>query len=66
MRGILNKIHLDEMRFGAATALGIVGSPEAISILEAGVQSTNKAIRDACVEVLKKLGRIEDSGTQVT
>ena len=59
-RGLLNKVHLDEMRAGAAAALGIVGSPEAISVLESGVQSTNKAIRESCVEVLKKLGRIQD------
>jgi hypothetical protein len=59
-RGLLNKQHLDEMRAGAAAALGIVGSPEAVQILEAGMASTNKAIRDSCVEVLKKLGRITD------
>ena len=63
-RGLLNKIHLDEMRAGAATALGIVGSPEAIQILEAGIQSTNKAIRDSCTEVLRKLGRIQDGAPQ--
>jgi hypothetical protein len=59
-RGLLNKVHLDEMRSGAAVALGIVGSPEAIAILESGMQSTNKAIRDSCTEVLRKLGRIPD------
>ena len=59
-RGLLNKIHLDEMRAGAAAALGIVGTPEAIAILESGVTSTNKAIRESCVEVLKKLGRIQE------
>ena len=61
-RGLLNKIHLDEMRAGAAGALGIVGTPEAIQILESGVQSTNKAIRESCTDVLKKLGRIQDEG----
>lgn len=60
-RGLLDKIHLDEMRAGAAAALGIVGTPEAIAILEGGVQSTNKAIRDSCIDVLKKLGRIQDT-----
>lgn len=61
VRGLLNKIHLDEMRMGAAVALGVVGTPEAIQILEANVASTNKAIRDSCVEVLKKLGRIQET-----
>lgn len=61
-RGLLNKVHLDEMRAGAAGALGIVGSPEAIQILESGVQSTNKAIRESCTDVLRKLGRIQDDG----
>lgn len=60
VRGLLNKIHLDEMRLGAAAALGIINTPESIAILESGVQSTNKAIRDACVDVLKKMGRIQD------
>lgn len=63
-RGLLNKIHLDEMRAGAATALGIVGSPEAIAVLESGMQSTNKAIRDSCTEVLRKLGRVQDDVAQ--
>jgi len=63
-RGLLNKVHLDEMRAGAATALGIVGSPEAIAILESGMQSTNKAIRDSCTEVLRKLGRVTDAPAQ--
>lgn len=62
-RGLLDKIHLDEMRAGAAGALGVVagqGSSQALAILEAGMSSTNKAIRESCVEVLKKMGRIED------
>ena len=63
-RGLLDKIHLDEMRAGAATALGIVGTPEAIAILEGGVGSNNKAIRESCTEVLKKLGRIQDAPPQ--
>ena len=63
-RGLLNKVHLDEMRAGAAAALGIVGTPEAIQILEAGVQSTNKAIRESCTDVLRKLGRIQDESPQ--
>lgn len=63
-RGLLNKIHLDEMRAGAAAALGIVGNPEAIQILESGMQSTNKAIRESCTEVLRKLGRIQDGAAQ--
>jgi hypothetical protein len=61
VRGLLNKIHLDEMRAGAAAALGIVGNAEAIAILESGAQSTNKAIRESCIEVLKKLGRAQDA-----
>ena len=61
VRGLLNKIHLDEMRMGAAVALGVVGTPEAIQVLEANMASTNKAIRDSCVEVLKKLGRIQET-----
>lgn len=63
-RGLLNKVHLDEMRAGAATALGIVGNEEAIQILESGIQSTNKAIRESCTEVLRKLGRIQDGAGQ--
>lgn len=63
-RGLLNKIHLDEMRAGAAAALGIVNTPEAIQILESGMQSTNKAIRESCTEVLRKLGRVQDGAAQ--
>lgn len=62
-RGLLDKIHLDEMRAGAASGLGILaknGNAESMAILESGLQSTNKAIRDSCLETLKAIGRIQD------
>lgn len=38
----------DEMRGGAARALALIGTPEALAILHAGDSSRNTAIRDAC------------------
>lgn len=63
-RGVLNKLHLDEMRAGAAAALGIVGSPEALAILQSGAASSNKAIREACEQTLQRLGKLPDPAAQ--
>jgi HEAT repeat protein len=43
----------DEVRIGAANALATIGTPDAKSILEAGKNSKEEFIRDACTQVLK-------------
>ncbi len=43
----------DEIRMGAASALAMVGTPEAKTILEEGKNSKDEAIRDACAQALK-------------
>jgi HEAT repeat protein len=43
----------DEIRIGAAQALAMIGTPEAISILELGKDSKDEFIRDACLQALR-------------
>jgi hypothetical protein len=43
----------DEMRFGAAAALAMIGTPEARAILEAGRDSKDGPIRTACLQALR-------------
>jgi len=43
----------DEVRIGAANALATIGTPDAKAILEAGKNSKEEFIRDACTQVLK-------------
>jgi HEAT repeat protein len=44
---------MDEIRTGAAQALAMIGTPEAMSILESGKDSKEESIRDACLQVLR-------------
>ena len=43
----------DEIRIGAADAMAMIGNPEATAILEAGKNSKDESIRDACTQALK-------------
>jgi HEAT repeat protein len=43
----------DEMRMGAAHALSMIGTPEGKAILEAGRDSKDTAIRNACLQALR-------------
>jgi HEAT repeat protein len=43
----------DEVRMGAADAMGMIGTPEAKAILEAGKNSKDESIRDACNHALR-------------
>jgi len=43
----------DEMRTGAANALAMIGTPEAKAILEAGKESKDETLRDACIQALR-------------
>lgn len=47
----------DELRSGAASALAMIGSPEARAILEAGRESKDTDIRTACLQALRKQPR---------
>jgi len=46
----------DEMRIGAANALSMIGSPEALAILEGGKDSKDEILRNACQEALRSRG----------
>lgn len=46
----------DGMRNGAANALAMIGSPEAKAILEAGRNSRDESIRNACAQAMKGQG----------
>ncbi len=43
----------DEIRMGAAHALGMIGTPDAKAILEEGQNSKDDSLRDACIQALK-------------
>jgi hypothetical protein len=43
----------DEIRIGAAHALAMIGTPDAIAILEEGKDSKDETLRDACTQALK-------------
>jgi HEAT repeat protein len=43
----------DEIRIGAAHALGMIGTPDAKAILEEGKNSKDDTLRDACTQALK-------------
>ena len=43
----------DEIRMGAANAMAMIGTPEAKAILEAGKNSKDESIRDACTQALR-------------
>ena len=43
----------DEIRLGAASAMAMIGTPEAKALLEEGKNSKDEAIRDACTQALR-------------
>ncbi len=45
---------MDEIRQGAASALALIGSREAKSVLELALKSKNASIRKACLQALKR------------
>jgi HEAT repeat protein len=50
---------MDEIRTGAAQALAMIGTPEAMSILESGKDSKEESVRDACLQALKSKTSLE-------
>jgi hypothetical protein len=46
---------VDEILIGAANALAMIGTLEAKAILDAGKDSKDEAIREACLQALKRI-----------
>ncbi|MGZ3614769.1 MAG: HEAT repeat domain-containing protein [Thermodesulfobacteriota bacterium] len=46
---------VDEILTGAANALAMIGTPEAKAILDGGKHSKDEAIREACLQALKRI-----------
>jgi HEAT repeat protein len=44
---------IDEIRIGAALALALIGTQDAIDFLEEGKNSKDETLRDACIQALK-------------
>jgi len=44
---------IDETRIGAAHALAMIGTPDAVAVLEEGKDSKDETLRDACAQALK-------------
>lgn len=52
-KSLFGRGKIDEIRIGAANALAMIGTPEAIAILEAGRNSKEESIREACSQALR-------------
>jgi hypothetical protein len=53
-KGLLEKDEITEIRASAAYGLGLVASPEAISLLEKETGSRKTVLREACIKALKE------------
>jgi len=52
----------DEIRIGAAQTLAMIGTPEAMAILESGRDSKDESMRDACIQALRGKTPLEKTG----
>ncbi len=52
-KSLFGRGRMEEMRNGAASALAMIGSPEAMAILEAGRNSKDESIRRACMQAMR-------------
>jgi HEAT repeat protein len=50
---------IDEIRIGAAQALAMIGTPEAMAVLESGKDSKDESMRTACVQPLRSKTPLE-------
>jgi HEAT repeat protein len=53
-KGMLEKDETTEIRASAAYGLGLVGSPEALSLVEREKGSRKSLLREACINILRK------------
>ncbi len=53
-RGLLEKDEITEIRASAAYGLGLIASPEALSLLEKETGSRKTVLREACIKALKE------------
>ena len=53
-RGLIEKEEITEVRASAAYGLGIIGTPEALSLLEKESLSKKDILREACLKALKE------------
>ncbi len=52
-KSLFGRGKIDEVRIGAANALAMIGTPEALAILESGRNSKDESIREACSQALR-------------
>jgi HEAT repeat protein len=52
-KSLFGRRKLDEIRSGAASALAMIGTPEARAVLEIGKDSKDESIREACLQALR-------------
>ena len=52
-RSLFGRGKTEEIRVGAASALAMIGTPEAKAVLEAGKESKDGALRNACLQALR-------------
>jgi hypothetical protein len=52
-KSLFGRGKMDEIRLGAASALSMIGTPEAKAVLELGKDSKDESIREACLQALR-------------
>ena len=52
-KSLFGRGKMDEIRLGAASALAMIGTPEARAVLELGKDSKDESIREACLQALR-------------
>jgi hypothetical protein len=61
-KSLFSRGKTDEIRMGAINALAMIGTPEAIAILETGKNSKDESVREACSQALRSKTPLEKTG----
>jgi HEAT repeat protein len=58
-KSLFGRGKIDEIRMGAAQALAVIGTPEAMAVLDSGKDSKDESIREACLQALRSKTPLE-------
>jgi HEAT repeat protein len=58
-KSLFGRGKMDEIRMGAAQALAVIGTPEAMAVLDSGKDSKDESIREACLQALRSKTPLE-------
>jgi HEAT repeat protein len=60
-KGLIEKAEITEIRASAAYGLGLIGTPQALSLLEKETRSRKSILREACLKALRELQQSGDN-----